>query len=220
MKKLFSLLFLCFVVSCSLTRPRISILDDSQCQLPCWKGITPGETSHSEALRIVNGLDAIDSENIIDTNQPWKIFDQRIWFYLYKNSSLTKVQTDGSIYFVDEKVVALLLQRNIGRTFGEMVEKLGNPEAIISKPFVGGGTVVMAVIPSKGVEYEFYARSDELQADTNIDNVMLFDVNYYEDLLESGMFSLGEYNANETRKIMYPWKGYGSIEKLYPPKLP
>jgi hypothetical protein len=221
MKKLFSLLFLCFVVSCSLTGPSISILDDSQCELPCWKGITPGETSHEEALQIVKGLDGIDAESIAVINLPWEIFNKRIWFYLYKDSSLTKEQTDGALYFIDDKVVALLLQRNIVRSFGDMVESVGEPETIISKPFVGGGNVVMAILPSKGIRFEFFAKpSDELQPETEIDNVMFFDTKYYEDLLESGMFSLGEYGASDTRKIMYPWKGYGNLQELYPPRLP
>jgi hypothetical protein len=219
LKKLYLLLF-CFVTACSLARPDVSILESPQCELPCWNGIIPGETSYPDALEIVTGLDGLDPEKTNILNAPWQIFNKRIWFYLYTDSSLAKVQTDGAVYFIDDKVAALFLQRNIGKTFGEMVEMVGEPETIISMPFVTGSTVVMAVIPSKGVMFEFYAKSDELQPETEIDNIMVFDITHYEDLLNTAMFSLGHYDANETREIMYPWKGYGNIEVLYTPRFP
>lgn len=214
------LLILLFITACTLASTEVSVLDESSCKPPCWNGITPGETSYSQASQVVKSLDELDSENVADINLPWKIFDKRIWFYLYKDSSQVKVQTDGAIYFLDDKVIALLLQRNIGKTFSEMIEIVGEPEVIISMPFVGGGPVVMAINASEGIMFEFYADSDRLQPETEIDNVMFFDNTHYEELLDAEMFSLGSYDAKETRKIMYPWKGYGKIDELYPSRFP
>lgn len=78
----------------------------------------------------------------------------------------------------------------------------------------------MALYPSKGVKTEFYAKSGDLQLETKIDTFMIFDSLYYENLLDAGMFSMGGYNSVDTKKIMYPWKGYGSITELYPPRFP
>ena len=213
------LLILLLITACKSLSGQISILDESSCKPPCWNGITPGETSYSEALQIVKRLKEIDAENIVDTKIPWKIFNKQIWFYLYKNSSQTKVQTDGAVYFLNDKVVALLLQRNIGKTFSDMIEIVGEPEAIISMTLPGGG-VIMAIDSSKGIMFEFYAHSDQLQPETEIDNVMFFDTAHYEELLDAAMFSMGSYDAKKTRKIMHLWKGYGNIEELYPLKSP
>ena len=217
MKKVSVLLFLFLVVSCTSRKPDVSILDNPTCGLPCWNNIVPGETTYSEALQIVSKLDGIDQSKTEDLYAPWKIFSQQIWFYLYTDPSLAKVQTDGAVYFIDDKAAALILQRNVGRTFEEMVKLTGDPETIILMPFPGG-PVFMAVVPSKGVKYEFYSKSKELKPETQIDNVMFFDPSQYEALLDAGMFSLGERDANKTREIMQPWKGYGNIQELYPMK--
>lgn len=216
MKKI-SLFLLLFIAACSIMSPSVSILDNPKCELPCWNGITPGETSQPEAVQIIGGLDGIDATKTLVINQPWKIFSQQIWFYLYTDPSLAKVQTDGVVYFIDDKVSALLLQRNIGRTFADMVELAGEPEAIIVMPFPES-PVVIAIVPSRGVMYEFYAKSDDLKPETQIDNVMFFDRSQYDALLDAGMFSLGEWNSAKTREIMHPWKGYGNIKELYPLK--
>jgi len=220
MKKL-HLLLLFVVTACSLVVPEISVLDNPVCNLPCWNGITPGQTSQPDALQIVTSLDGIDQKKTNVLNVPWLIFNKQIWFYLYTNPSLGGVQTDGAIYFIDNKVATVILRRNIGKTFGDMVELVGEPETIISMTLVEGGIVVLAIIPSKGVEFEFYTKSNErFGPETQIDNVMFFNSIQYEQLLDAGMFSLGIYNANEIRKIMYQWKGYGNIEELYPPRFP
>jgi hypothetical protein len=190
-------------------------LDNPQCELPCWNGLTPGETTRSEALQIIEGLDGVDPDKTNDLYSPWKGFSQQIWFYLYTDPSLAKVQTDGAAYFIDNKLAALLLRRNVGRTFADMVELTGEPESIIVMPFPGG-PVVIAIVPSRGVMYEFQAKSDDLKPETHIDDVMFFDPVQFDALMDNGMFSLGEWDAAKTREIMHPWNGYGSIEELYP----
>ena len=219
MKKL-SMFLAILMVACSNVRSSVSILDNPKCELPCWNGITPGQTTQPEVLKIIEGVDGLDAEKTNVLNGPWQIFNKQVWFYLYTDSPLTRVPTDGAVYFIEDKVAALLLQRNIGRSFGDLIDIVGQPESIVSMPFVDGGTVVLAILPTKGVMFEFYAKSDQLQPDTQIDKVMLFDALRYEELLNAKMFSLGHYDANNTRSIMYQWKGYGSIEELYSRRLP
>jgi hypothetical protein len=113
----------------------------------------------------------------------------------------------------------LLLRQNIGRTFGELVGITGDPEFIVSTYFPGGNSMI-AVNPTKGVAFEFKAKKDNLEQDTRIENLMLFDPAQYQNLLETGMFSWSQYDAEDTMKIAYPWKGYGSIQELYPLRMP
>jgi hypothetical protein len=199
--------------------PDVSILDHPKCELPCWNNIIPGETTYSEALQIVSNLDGIDPGKTEDLGAPWDIFSQQIWFYLYTDGSLAKDQTLGALYFIDNKAAMLLLDDNIGRTFGELVEMTGVPEFIVSTYHPGGDSVI-AINPAQGVAFEFKAKRDNLEQDTKIESLMLFDPAHYQNLLETGMFSWSQYNGEETMEVAYPWKGYGSIEELYPLRMP
>lgn len=219
MKKI-SLLLLLLITACFTTKSDFTILDDSKCELPCWNNLIPGATPYEEAIQIIKGLNGVDQKNIVALNQPWKIFNKRISFYLNPESLSSKTSIDGEAYFINDNLTVLKLNRNSGLTFEEMIKRIGEPENIVSMPFHGSVPVIMAINLAKGVEFEFYAISDELQPETKIDSVMFFDPTHYEELLDAEMFSLGEYDANDTKKIMYSWQGYGCIEILYPPKFP
>lgn len=212
MKKLTLLIFL-LTVACTSIAPKTSILNDSTCQAPCWNEITPGKTSKDEAIKNIKNI----SKNSIDIfSQPWKIFDEHIRFSFEANNALIQ----GEAYFVNKKVNTLILSGEMGLTVGELVSKIGEPESVISMLFDGAGTVLIAIYPSKGVKFEIFAKSENFQQETLIGNLMFFDTGYYQNLLEIGMFSMGTYNANETKKIMYPWDGYGNLDEKYPPRQP
>ncbi len=220
MKKI-SLLLLLLAVACASKGSGVSILSSSRCELPCWNNITPGRTSQEDALQIIRGLDGVDQKSVVGPNNPYMIFSGKIGFSLYLDPQHKNTPTDGEIYVMNDKVIVLILTRNLNLNFGEMTEKIGEPENIVSIPFHGRNPVVMAIDSEEGVKFEFYAEFDsELQPETNIDTVMFFDPSHYEDLLDIGMFSTGAYSALDTQKIMYPWKGYGRIEELYPPRFP
>lgn len=215
MKYIPYLLYLCLVTACVSSGPNDLLIKNSQCAPPCWNGLTPGETSQPEALQVIEGLDGIDSEKTKVITAPWKVFNKEIWFYIVRDDFLTKKQTSGALYFINDKLAVILLQLNVGVTFGEMVEMGGEPDVIVSLQSPEA-ILVRAILLSRGISFDFYARSDQFSAETRIDNVMFFDSLYYEQLLDAEMFSLGDYGANDTKKMMYPWSGYGSIEELYP----
>jgi len=218
MKKLF-VVFLLFIVSCSAIGSKTSILDNQKCELPCWNNIIPGETTYSSALQIIQKLDFVDPSKTNDLHGPWKIFSQHIEFVLKTDSSSKNVYIGGVAYCINNKVAMLLLTRNIEKTFSELSEMTSVPEFVVSVPYPNGPSII-AINPSKGVAFGFVARSGDLKPDTRIETVMLFDIAQYQNLLEAGMFSWSEYNGDETMKVVYSWKGYGSVEKLYPVRDP
>lgn len=211
--KRISLLILLITFACTSALPRTTILDSSPCQIPCWNEITPGYTTQDKALEITKSI-SNRSANLF--SQPWKIFEEYVRF----SFDLNDKEIQGEIYFIDKKVNTLVLSGETGLTIGDMVNEIGNPENIVSISFDGGGPILIAIYPQKGVEFEMFARSENLKQEASISNLMFFDITYYESLLENGMFSMGTYDATETKKIMYTWKGYGKIKELYPPRLP
>ncbi len=214
MKKAF-LLILLFITACESANSKVSILKESNCQPPCWNGLTPGETTFDAASQIVKELPDVDQANIAELKHLGEVFNKWIRFYIVRDDLLTKKQTNGALYFINDKLAAVLLQPNVGGTFGEMVEMVGEPETILSLQSPRA-ILVKAILPSSGITFEFYAESDQFSAETKIDNVMFFDPLQYEQLLDAEMFSLGDYGANDTKKMMHPWRGYGSVEELYP----
>lgn len=217
-KSMVSFLFV-FTVACSMLSPKTSILDNPKCELPCWNNIILGETAYPDALQIISDIDGVDPSKTNDQNAPWQIFSQQIWFYLYTDTSFSGAQTDVALYFVDNKAAMMLINRNIERTYAELIEIAGEPK-FISSVYHPAGTSIIAINPSKGIAFEFKAKKDTFNQDTQIDILMLFDPAQYQNLLKDGMFSWREYKGEEAVKILYPWKGYGSVDDLYPPTVP
>lgn len=214
-----TLFLLLFLASCSMFGSRASVLDNPTCELPCWNNIIPGVTTYTDALQIIPAIKEIDSNSVEPLGAPWNQYSQQILFHLYPELSNAKVQTDGHLDFMESKVAALTLRRNIHKTFEEMFEITGEPELVIPIPFPQGPSV-MAISPSKGVVYNFLARSGNLKPDTEIETVILFDPKRYQELLNAGLFSWGEWSGEDTLKMAYPWKGYGYVEDLYPIRYP
>ncbi|HJS19228.1 MAG TPA: hypothetical protein VJ785_10795 [Anaerolineales bacterium] len=215
MKYISYLLCLCLITACVSSTPRDSLIKGSPCEPPCWNGLTPGETTFDDASQIVRELTNVDQTKIDELTYSGEVFDKWIRFYIVRDDLLTKKQTIGALYFIDDRLAVILLLANVGGTFGEMVEMVGEPEVILSLQHPED-IQIKAILPSKGISFDSYARSDQFSAETRIDNVMLFDPSQYEQLLDAAMFSLGKYGAADTKKMMHPWRGYGSIEELYP----
>src|SRR5262245_44351318 len=127
MRKL-TLLLLLLVTACTQSRATVSIFNNSKCELPCWNDITPGKTSQEEALQILQDLDGVDEKTIVGPSLPREIFSGIIFFSLYLDPRHKDILTNGEVYILNNKVVALNLKQNLGLTFEGMETKLGQPE--------------------------------------------------------------------------------------------
>jgi hypothetical protein len=223
MKKL-SLLILLFITACASSVEKKTILDMSNCILPCWNGIIAGETTEDELLNILEDLPDIDQQTIKVTNESWNMFDNQIYFSFRQNWTLNqKPKLRGNIYLKNNTVSKLALCGEIGTTIGDIVKQAGEPENIISGNNFYGGRTVILTNPSMGISFS-YTTTDldklEVTADSPISCLEIFDPLLYEDMLEATFFSNGYYNAEETLKVQYPWNGYGNLDEKYPPRQP
>ena len=195
------------------------LLADSVCNLPCWNNVIPGKTTKDETLRIVNALESVDKDTIRVFLKPTNIFDGEIQFNIGLNEF---VATGTEIYLDGDIVAALSFSRRLGVTVGALIDKLGSPENIISMLQVERGSFVTAVYSTQGVGFGFYTdRDGVIQSNTSIDYLILFDPQYYERLLSERLFTAGNgLTLDDIQSHMHSWKGYGEIDKLYPPIMP
>lgn len=224
MKKLFSILMILFLItSCVSKENDISILEKSNCKFPCWNGIIVGETTEDTLLGILSGLPMINQSSIKYNKQPKGLFDNQILFSFNQNWSLWQnPNLQGDVDIKDNIVATLVFCGKINTTVNQLVELFGEPEYIISGNAIGGGRTVILIDSKNGISYWFTAdlRKLEILPTTEVGCIHLFDLSFYEKMLDVGFFSAGYYNAEETMRVWYEWDGYGNLDEKYPPRQP
>lgn len=213
MKKELLLLLLLFSACTPTAANTTSVLTISDCELPCWNGITPGVTTKEEAEQILENTEGIGVNNIHTYNTSPTI---RFWLSLETPSINRK--TVGLLESLGGKVIELQLTENLNIVFGDIVQRIGEPESVISTPFIGGGNSFVALYPDKGVAFYIPYDTEVVGLGTQITSLILFDPTDFDRWLDMASFSIAK--AEETKKIMYPWKGYGNIKELYLPRFP
>ena len=221
MKKYILLLFFLASACSTINAPSASVLTSSNCELPCWNGISPGTTSPEEAYQKLQNIVSVNLNSKNSINQPWKMFSGTITFAIHLKEFGIGEEVDGEIYIIVDRVTVLKLFRNLNLTFEDGIQKFGEPEIIITVPLYHGGEYsLVAIYPSRGVAFESILYSNNVEKETEIFAITSFDINRYENLLEAGMFSDGFYESVDSKIIMYPWKSYGNVEELYNPDSP
>lgn len=223
MKRMYLLLIIIVLTSCSILGEQPSILKDSSCEAPCWNGITVGITTGTEMFAILKKLPIVDQS--IAVLNPWEIYDGGANFYLYPNGFFKhNVVVDSR--FIKDKVANIGFCGDLGVSFGDVVEKTGDPNNIIFIPSPSGGLFVIAINQDIGVQFSYDTANmpknlrTGISPEIQIDCLIYFAPEFYDEMLDAAEFSAGHLNAEQTLKAMYPWKGYGNLEEKYPPRQP
>ena len=203
----------------------VSVLENSDCDLPCWNNIVVGETSEEDLLNILSSSPFVDPESVFVTNQPWFLYDNQVFFSLLSKQELFHNQKDKSeIEILDGVVKVMFLCGSLNTSIGRVVQEIGKPEGILSGGNISGGRDVILINSQRGVSYWYSTNGDssemEITPNTQVECLVLFEPAYYMTMLDAGMFSMGHYDAEETLKVMYPWDGYGNLDEKYPPRQP
>lgn len=213
MKKLITVILL-LISACAPSNSE-SILNNSVCDLPCWNNIIPGQTTEKDFMVIIEELPSIDQDSIVNVGKPWNTFDNRIYVSVSRNLDL-------ETYILNDRVAMMGFSGALSMSFGQFIEIIGYPDNIITIGGHDGSISVIALYPEKGVGYASILNESDLQIQQSDDvySLTLFDPKRFIDILDAGMFSNGFYNASQMQEMMYPWKGYGSVEELYPLRFP
>jgi hypothetical protein len=219
MKKIYPVIVI-LLTACTILNEKPSILDDSSCQAPCWNEITVGVTTTDEMLTILKELPNVDTDSVTVTNSPWQIYDSGINFFLYPSPIFeNRHDAYSQANIIQDKVVNLAFCGDIGISFGDITKKIGEPKNIVIGPSLSGGQFVIAINQDIGFQFWYDTTNipkpsrDEITPEIQIDCLVYFDPNLYQDMLEIGVFSMGHLDAKGTLDAMQPWTGYGEITK-------
>ncbi len=227
MKKLILMIFL-LTIACTEPPAESSILEKSNCELPCWNNIVAGQTTEADLLKILESLPIVDQGSIQNTHQPWSIFDNQINFSFRQDWAINhKAKIRGYVDLTKDIVSGLMLCGEINTSLGDIIKATGEPENILSGDNIEQpGRLVILINSQKGISYWYTAhrtRSSqryEITPDVLVDCINTFDPALYEKMLDAKLLSGGHLNAEETLKVMYPWDGYGDLDEKYPPRQP
>ena len=200
---------LLFISSCTPSTQRrdlLEIITNSSCEPPCWRGITPGETTFSEAKVLVQAIqtNATGNNEMIrgdiwfdDENERILInFDRpRLHMRIHStNNGIIK----NIMFWVDSglNIYQIKLQ--------DMIHYFGEPDTIDF--CYGSGETRGAIIgfSSSQVEYNFYKPRLPFNIDT-----------FEFPISKNSRIDIINYNdswVNPGDKIFSPWTGYGSYQ--------
>jgi hypothetical protein len=185
--------------------------------------IRVGATTKDEMFAILKELPIVDQDSIAVINSPWKIYDGSVNFFLYQNQIFKnhhKVYVQSSI--LKDKVVDIGFCGKPGVSFGDVIDRTGEPKNIIVIPSPSGGLFVTGINEDIGVRFT-YDTADipkrlraEIAPETPIKCLTYFAPVFYDEMLEAAQFSAGHLNAEQTLSTMRPWIGYGDLNKYMP----
>jgi hypothetical protein len=78
---------------------------------------------------------------------------------------------------------------------------------------------VTLVDPQKGIAFGYSSASQpdwvysEIRPEVEIGEVMFFDPEHYQQILDSGILSYYLLSSEETKSRLRPWNGYGNLSK-------
>ena len=201
------------------------LLPDATCESPCWNGITPGKTTEEQLVADLKTIPIVAKDSIITNGGPRYIFDNLVFFSL-------PLEVKAIAFILKNKVVMILFSEKLGITIGQVVEKVGQPEYIITYPafqpsFFGDSKDILVTIifPSQGIAIEYNAGRmnralrSEINPERRVEWILYFDPDKLQAILEDGMFTPHslDLTAWQVKKLLQSWNGYGVIGEKYPP---
>ena len=211
-KKLVMLFLMLFLASCSPTAKTPSILSDKLCGRTCWNNIVIGETTRDELLQIISNLPNVEPETITvsETNGP--LFDGDISFVFNREPVNSKSAVNISAFTIDQIVVFIIFQGDLGLTIKDVIEEFGEPEWVSSVWTFSDDVNVNFINSLEGIGFvcNFENKNSSISPNTEIHNLSIFDITLYETFLKANWLNPGHKDF-----IMYPWTGYGKIEEYY-----
>jgi len=221
-KIIIGVVIISIVVGCQTQHTETSILDNPTCDPPCWQNITPGLSTQKEFLDFLESYEYINQSSIQDYNAPWQGFDDLIRGRLQFDS---KTITYFDIFILDDKVTNISFHGDWNITIDEAINRLGEPTNIIII-YYGNDVFVQMLIQARGIAFG-YSTIDRpsswkltIQPDIRISSIDFFATDAYKKILDTGLFSYGLLESNETLKALHTWKGYGVIKEIYPSRIP
>lgn len=213
------LIILIFAVSWVRTNTSLflpSILELSDCELPCWNQIEIGKTTMVELNQIIAELDFVESGST-DTSRYSEEYPYITGFYA-RPSKVNLSTINGIALFTEDNLVYFSLTGNLNTKMKYFVDQFGLPDLVLMtgrRGYPGSSKVVNYITfvnLQSGIAYGSGVESVdvEISDDFKLEFFYMFDPKSFESLSNSGFFINQDYT--------YDWNGYGIIRDKYFPK--
>ncbi|MCB9453657.1 MAG: hypothetical protein H6672_19675 [Anaerolineaceae bacterium] len=120
-----------------------SLVTDEPCSAPCWRGITPGETSWSDALVILEDDSTLDDPETQTVDESAAVAAQ--WRERDGELCCQMLAEDG------ETVSVIFLQLAPDNTVGQLIETQGDPAYVVGTPLSDDQALVYFLYPEKDI---------------------------------------------------------------------
>jgi len=169
------------------------LITGDPCEAPCWRGITPGETSWSDALTILEDDTTIENlQTQADDNSNAALAE---WNQKGGSACCQMYSDDG------ELVSVLLLRVAPNMTLGEVIERHGEPTYAVGSSFAETQAAMNVVYPEQNMV--IYVFSEGVTG-TISESSEVFAVLY---VIPSQMDLLIQTSD------LHAWEGYGAFEQ-------
>jgi hypothetical protein len=222
MKKIGCITILIWLVTACSIGAGQNFIDTIDIGKNSWNGITLGDSTSNDLVEMLQTHPDVPRDSIVNTNQPWQIFDEMIWFDM-NIGSIRQSDIYGVAGILERKVVSIDFCGQFEDTIGSVTDIAGKPSNIIvTEGGEVGGYLVGVIHRESGLYYWYHTAyqkdvpQTEIRRNIQLECFSIFKPSLYEDLLKIGIFSQGNYSGEETKSIMYAWDGYGEINEKYP----
>jgi len=205
------LIFFVLLPSCNQTRNIVKILQNSECDPPCWLGVKPNITTKDEALNLLIAHPKIIKTETINEFTLGRYNTTTVGF----STSFSRLE---SIFVIEKDLISyILLDIDTKKMeLSQGIELFGIPEKLLlqaqpcKEQFFGQSMCLRAflIYPEKNMILSYEQRSSDLDHIDNSENRKIDRVFFYgsqENLLSKILNS-------EVKVIKIDWPGYSVID--------
>lgn len=163
-----------------------SLVDADACEAPCWRDITPGETTFDEALELLEAMPDVGEIVVQESGQAR--------FATFGETPCCQiVSEEGEVVTIMQINTAPLMQ------IGDVLERYGEPVYVDGAPFTSRQIIFNLYFPDYSfVAFAFAESEDEVPTDESVViGVVYLEPPVFEDILQASS--------------LYAWDGYLSL---------
>lgn len=194
------------------------VITDPECDPPCWNGIYPGVTRSSEVFAILQKLKGVDINSLAEhVNRNGEVIETYWYFQRPIEDSA------GSIYFENDRVIAIKILTVNSLKITDIFNKLGQPNQYWAE--VGQGENreflnVALIYPSQGylvevvVDLEGKTDTVKIKESTPIFSVTYFNPALFQELLKTDILIFTPPKGR--MGSLKDWPGLGDLQFTAP----
>jgi hypothetical protein len=194
-----------------ISRPPSVIISNRICNPPCWNGITPGFSTSDDVFRILGNTSGVDLASLGETVNRRDEVTRTYWYF-----ARPVEDGAGTVYYAEDRVMALRILTLNTLTVGEILDKLGQPEQYWLE--IGQGerrefAAIALLYPTQGygvevvIDLEGKPAAVELKSGTPVFSVTYFDPARFDDLLQTNVLISKPVNARTGSLLEWPGLG-------------